>query len=148
MKAIFILIPVLFLIIFPAMFAMVTKLLSIIGGWGRLASFYGSGKEYKGPFMEMQSARMGIVRYNSILKVGTDTSSLFLRVMVLFRVGHPDLAVPLHEVHGQERSGFFGRRLRLTFVKAPGVSMTITKKLGDLVEQLSGGSWRYERLKQ
>ena len=97
-----------FLIVFPAMWSGVCFLLALIGGWRSMARRY----RYQGqsqPPMHYATARLGVVNYRSVMRVGADAAGLHLAVMVLFRVGHPALHVPWSAVGRIEKSkGFFG----------------------------------------
>jgi hypothetical protein len=88
---------------FPAMWCGVCFLLALMGGWRSMASRY----RYQGsrlPALQYTSARLGVVNYRGVLRVGADTGGLYLAVMVLFRVGHPALCVPWSAIGRIEKS--------------------------------------------
>jgi hypothetical protein len=134
-----------FFAVFPLFFAGIIWLLSVMSGWSRLARDYGSDREFRGAFMHMHSARMGLVNYNSILKAGVYQDCLYLRVIFFFRAGHRHLVIPLAEISGRETKGFLGSEVALSFARVPDMRMRITGRLAEGIERQSGGAWTYAR---
>ncbi len=129
-----------FLAVFPLFFAGIVWLLSVMSGWRRLAEEYGSDGEFRRAFMHMQSARMGFVNYNSVLKAGVYRDCLYLRVVFFFRPGHGPLVIPLADISGREGGSFFGSGVSLSFRQAPEIRMRITVRLAEGMERQSGGA--------
>jgi hypothetical protein len=94
-----------------------------MSGWRRLAEEYGSDGEFRRAFMHMQSARMGFVNYNSVLKAGVYRDCLYLRVVFFFRPGHGPLVIPLADISGREGGSFFGSGVSLSFRQAPEIRL-------------------------
>lgn len=87
-------------------------LLALLSGWRALARRYRVAGEAN---LAMQNtsgmfvmAWLGMVSYENVLHVGASPGGLELRVMGLFRAGHPPLRIPWVEVRVQdERAGLF-----------------------------------------
>jgi hypothetical protein len=88
-------------------------LLALVGGWRGLARRYRVHGEAK-PTTQSTSAMLGVVSYNGVLQVGASDTGLELRVMSLFRAGHPPLRIPWTDVRDEgEQSGLFGTQTKL-----------------------------------
>ena len=81
----------LFPVFFAAMWIAVSSLLSRMGGWNSLGEYYRSAGAFSGKKWHMQSLRVGMVNYGSCVTLGADLSRLFMSVMFIFRIGHPNL---------------------------------------------------------
>ena len=83
-----------FIGIFGAFWCFIAKVLSLLA-WGRLAGEY-LAPDPAGLSVQFRIARakLGIVSYNGVIKAGPSPLGLALRVVGLFRVGHPPLLVP------------------------------------------------------
>lgn len=77
------------------MWVAIGSLLSRIGGWNSLGEYYRSAKDFSGKKWRMQSIGVGGVNYGSGVTLGADFSRLFMAVMFIFRIGHPNLEIPL-----------------------------------------------------
>lgn len=90
-----------FLIIFPAFWCFIVWLLSRIGGWHRLAQRYPASRLSDLAISRRHrglTGMVGVVRYRNILALDLTTDGFFLGVMPLFRIGHPRLFIPWHEI--------------------------------------------------
>lgn len=96
-----------FPLVFGLFFSGVTFLVSLLGGWGRLAGRY---RAPPGGMASVQtcSGFMGVARYSGVLRVGVAPEGLHLSVMVLFRAGHPPLVIPWQDIHDVEATSFLG----------------------------------------
>ena len=130
--------PANFLFFFLLIWILVTYLLSILGGWARLAEDYRSDSDIDGSVWRFQSGtfRFG-VRYNGVLTIGSSPSGLHLRVLFLFRMGHPPLFIPWSDVKkAGEASRWRGQRLLLA--AADPLTLTIGQGLVEKIEQARG----------
>jgi hypothetical protein len=69
-------------------------LLGTLAGWGGLAARYRTNEPAPFGADAMLSGRMGLVSYRGVLEIGFAEDGLDLRVMFLFRAGHPPLRIP------------------------------------------------------
>lgn len=106
---ILILIIVGFPVIFGTFWAAVCLLLSVLGGWRRLASHYRTDQRSAAPALRPYWLMMGPVSYRGITTLQPTPEGLWISVMILFRLGHQPLLIPWHEVRGVHtgRSGLF-----------------------------------------
>lgn len=121
----------LFPFFFVGMWVFVCFLLSLFGGWSRLAEAYRARAEFRGKKRYLQSGRLGLTNYNSVLTVGANEEGLYLAVMPLFRVGHPSLFIPWYDITTTEHQGWMFAYLDFTFTKAPSVKLRLLRKVGE-----------------
>jgi hypothetical protein len=88
----------LFPFFFVGMWCFVSLVLSHTGGWHRLAEKFRAFRPAAGRRYWMQSARMGLVNYNSILTIHVSDEGLHLAVWWMFRLSHPALMIPWSEI--------------------------------------------------
>jgi hypothetical protein len=94
--------------IFPAYFValwlLVSAVISLIGGWTKLAGAFRLGEPFVGQQWKGQSGQMRwIAGYGNCLTVGCNTEGLYLATMPLFRFRHPPLLVPWSEISISQR---------------------------------------------
>jgi len=95
-----------FLVIFPVFWCFVVWLISLIGGWRRLAQVYQTSETPGGRGLFAHFVLVGIASYRNTVTVRITPAGLHLAVMPLFRVGHPPLLIPWHALRGGEPTSF------------------------------------------
>ena len=93
---------------FLALWSGIVMLMSLMGGWHRLAKSYAVAEIPAGG-QSWMSGMIGIARYNRTLTVATDANGLYLNVRRIFRIGHPPLFIPWKDIRNPERSSFLAR---------------------------------------
>ena len=84
-----------FLVVFPLMWCLVTGLLSVMGGWQRLAQTFAAGnRPVTGQARHGLNGMVGWVSYRFVLTVHVAPDGFYLSVMPLFRFAHPPLFIP------------------------------------------------------
>ncbi len=129
--ALVLLVLILFPIIFVAIWCGVVALLSVVGGWSRLASVYRAEGEYTGPIWHFQTVRMGMTRYRGVLTAGATPEGLYLAVMPLFRVAHPPLWIPWNDVEIIEQAGLLGLSRAFRFAQKPEIVLFMLPNLSE-----------------
>jgi hypothetical protein len=137
--------PEFFPIFFLGMWVAICLLISRFGGWARLSESYTDRSRFSGEKNHFQSFSMGLASYGSCATIGVNRSHLFLGVMWIFRIGSPNLFIPYADIVGREVKRFFFGRVHLTFNKAPGVTLKLSRRQADRIELASGGAWNYDR---
>lgn len=95
-------------LVFVGFWMGVCWLIALVGGWHGLARRYRVHGEL-GATTQNTSGMLGLVSYNGVLQVGASKDGLDLRMMVLFRAGHPPLRIPWADIRVEdERSGWLG----------------------------------------
>jgi hypothetical protein len=95
-------------LVFVGFWMGVCWLLALAGGWHGLASRYRVNGDAT-PKMQSISGAIGPVSYNYVLQVGASKAGLELRVMALFRAGHPPLRIPWADIRVEdEHAGLLG----------------------------------------
>jgi hypothetical protein len=120
-----------FPIFFVLLWIIITAFTSWLGGWARLAGYYAALSPFSGQKRTMQSGYLNWARYRGVLTLGANESGLYLAVMVLFRVGHPPLLIPWHDITVTVKKGILGTYMVLTFAKVPGMKLRIRRGVGD-----------------
>lgn len=130
--------PAPFFIFFLGLWLAVTYLLSILGGWSKLAQEYKADTDFDGVKWRFQTALMRFrTRYRNCLTVGANSYGLYLSMMFLFRFGHPALFVPWSDIRKTEPSGW-NRGQRLFFTKVPSVPIRMRTSLIEKIESERG----------
>ena len=84
---------------FTAMWVGVTLLMSLIGGWGRVAKHYpAAAKPEGGRELRYVTGMFGMARYKHVLTVITTDEGLYIENRFVFRPGHPPLFIPFSAV--------------------------------------------------
>lgn len=101
---------------------------------------------FLGQTSSLQSARMRWgTNYGSCLTVGADAAGLYLAVMLIFRVGHPSLLFPWHEVSVRRRwKVVFFRYVELTLGREEQIPFRISGRLADRIQAAAGANWPVE----
>lgn len=125
----------------PAMFAVsmfplgvaglwcgVCWLLSVMGGWSRLAERFPARGEPTGQSYRIQSARFGWVNYSGCLTIHASHDGVRIAVWPLFRIGHPPLFIPRREMTDvRERKVLWLELVRFTVDARPPVTIELAK---------------------
>ena len=123
-----------FLVIFPAFWCAVVKLISVAGGWSRLATRYPASEPALDHRWPMQSGRFGgLGNYRNVLTVGVGPEGLFLDVMALFRVGHAPLLVPWEDVEVLPDESLFFLSVTPVRIGADGTTLRLYGDVGKAV---------------
>lgn len=106
----FVILPLAFLIVFPLVWLMVVWLIGAFG-WRGLAHHYRTtqmpaGKRWIGQYGFVNGAR-----YGNALNITTNDAGLYIEPMALFRVNHPPLFIPWHDLHNPQPLVFRHREL-------------------------------------
>jgi hypothetical protein len=90
--------------------------LSVIGGWRRLARQFRAPKNFKnGQLFRWQNAQVGGVNFNNSLNVRVANEGLHLSLPILFSFMHPPLLIPWTEIKAaRQRKLLFRSALLLT----------------------------------
>ena len=74
--------------------------------------------------------------YGGCLTVGVNKRGLYLAVWFLFRLGHPPLVIPWHDIAMTERKKFFIQQVVYRFAHCPDIPFIISKRLADKIAQV------------
>lgn len=128
---------------FPLFWCGIVVLISFLGGWRKLADFYGSDED---PVRETRRLRSLSIRgsgrlpsnYNKVVTLGVSQSALFISVMFIFRPGHSPLSIPFSDISIEKNKGLFGRFAFLSAAKAPDITLMMSMKDIDWIESVFG----------
>lgn len=83
-----------FVLFFALIWSFVCLLISLIGGWSRLAKHYRATITLPGTDRTGVWGMVGWASYRGTLVVRTSAQGLYLSVNPLFQIGHPPLFIP------------------------------------------------------
>ncbi|MDB6129401.1 MAG: hypothetical protein JWM04_508 [Verrucomicrobiales bacterium] len=119
-------VPILLAALFPIYFAglwvSVSFFLGRMGGWDALSKKYGVSIEPSGQKFTAQSAKIGIVNYNSCLTIHTTPEGFSLAMIFLFRIGHPPIFIPWREIHNARKKRRLWREWVVCEVEDPPIA--------------------------
>src|SRR4030042_3807124 len=115
---------------FFCLWALIIKMVSLAGGWTKLAAYYQSDKQFPAKIYRCQYGRMKAgVQYKSSLDVGMDASGLYLRQFIFFRLFHKPLFIPWGHINPKRIENRLFKGARLEFPRVPGVYLDIVTSL-------------------
>ena len=115
------------------MWCFVSYLLSVFSGWNGAASIYRNESEEPEETFSFQSARINIVDYNGCLIFGRNERGLFIKAMLIFRLGNPTLFIPWEEVQVEDSSIAFIKRKTITFRRYGEMKVVISNRLAEKI---------------
>jgi hypothetical protein len=134
--------PQIFFVFFVSVWLLVGLFLAQMSGWAQLARYYRPETVFEGERRRFRSSKMRwLTHYHNCLTAGADTKGLHLAVLFLFRVGHPPLFVPWHDVMVRQGKKLFWPWTEFTFNQAPSVWVRFYGRLGDQICRAAGPAW-------
>jgi hypothetical protein len=137
-------------LIFPLFFVafgcMVPLLICRLSGWATLARRFRATIPFTGQTLSWKSARMRWgAGYNNCLTIGADPAGLSLSMAFLFRLGHPPLFLPWHEVSIRRRFKLlFGKFVEFRLGGEEQIPFAIDAKLAERLQSAAGINWPAE----
>jgi hypothetical protein len=135
--------PEFFLVAFVGLWIGISFIVSRIGGWATLATFYRLSGSLNGECWQFQSGglrwKMG---YKNCLTVGVNPARLYLSVFFLFRFGHPNLFIPWAEISATlSKRDFLSIYTEFKFRQAPMIPFRVNERLAQRIIESAGSSW-------
>lgn len=124
---------------FLALWATVLLLLSLTAGWPGLAKAYPAFGTADGPLIRCRRARIGLTSYSGCLNLNAGSTHLHMVPMLIFRIWHPRVSVPWHEVSATTRKGWFSEVVELHFEKVPRRRIQLDGRSGKALADASMG---------
>ncbi len=97
----------LFPLAFVALWCFVVVLLSLVGGWRRLALTYATDQPPRGTAFRWQSGTIGFVQYRNCLNIYVANEGLYFSAVWLFRLGHKTLLIPWSAINDVQQQNIF-----------------------------------------
>ena len=121
-----------FAIVFSGIWAAVCFVMAAAGGWRALARRYPATRPPGGTLHRMVRGAVGAVEYNGSLNLSLGADGLYLSVIRLLKLGHPDLLIPWEAVTAREdRKLFRFESTRLTIGQPPIARISLPKRIAD-----------------
>jgi hypothetical protein len=138
--------PILVLAIFGFTFfwCLISFVLSRVSGWATLAAAYPAAPvSTPSTRFAWQSAFMnGNAKYSGAMTVVADAQRGHFAMFPLLRIGHEAFSVPWDDIRVERRQLLLTERAALTFARAPGVTMLVSRSLVERLGHASGGHVR------
>ena len=121
------------LLAFAAFWCFVVALCSWLTGWASLARRFRAQSE---PYGDVRTAGPWLLtiymrfwtHYSGVVKMTAAADALYLRIMFMFRPGHPPLRIPWSEIAFSRTRYFFCRYVVLTLGKEEKVPLRISER--------------------
>ena len=136
--------PVNFGIFFVAMWFIVSITFSRVTGWSRLAEKYRATSKSESKLMRAVQVYWGsILLAGNIYTLGSSSKGMFLGVLFPFRLGHPPLLIPWHEIKAKRVNRLFMPRIQLSFGNGLSRPFEINENVAEKIKAGSNGQFIY-----
>ena len=136
--------PIYFGIFFIVMWFLVSYTISRITGWARLAEKYRTRSKPETKLMQAVQVYWGsILMAGNIYTLGSTSKGMFLGVLFPFRLGHPPLLIPWHEIKAKKVDRFLMMRIQLSFGNGLSRPFEINGKVAEKIKAGSNGQFNY-----
>jgi hypothetical protein len=136
---------VFFAIVFPVFWCCICYLLSVTGGWWRLARRFRAKTPVAGTTWWFRYAEMHYYAgcfYRHCLNVTANADGIGLSLPFLFRPGHPPLFIPWSEILvSRTRRFIFLNRVHFAFPEEPSVWLELSPRLASKIQVAIGQDW-------
>lgn len=123
-----------FPILFVSIWFVVSFMWGILSGWMKISRIYKKPKnlKFKGKWLVSNSFKSGLLfmsGYHRIVMFGVSDEGLFIKMMFLFRIGHPPLFIPWNKITAKRKDAFLGlKKTLLIFEGFDGTPVEISEK--------------------
>ncbi|WP_298960068.1 hypothetical protein [uncultured Roseibium sp.] len=94
-----------FFICFGLLWSVIVFLIGRLGGWSRLSRLYPGNQPPPGQSWRWVSASFGLfASYRKCLDITLSNAGLYLRPVIIFRIGHSPILIPWHAIVRARRS--------------------------------------------
>ena len=138
------LIPFLGIVLFPVIWIAVVWIIGTFSGWRRLAHVCPGQVDIPAEKMiSFQNLGFGrFTSYNNCVSFGVSDQGLYIRVMVLFRIGHPPIFIPWDNLVFEEcKLWKMIPAVRINVVTAPDRVLYIRPALAEKLAAIAGDHW-------
>jgi len=136
--------PIYFGILGVVMWCFVLITISRITGWSRLAEKYQTRAKPESNVMRAVKARWGSVMISgNIYTIACTNEGMYLGVLFPFRLGHPPLLIPWHDIKTSRISGLLLPRIQLEFANGMSRPFQIYENTAKRIKECSNGKFSY-----
>ena len=127
---------------FVILWLVVSIFIPYLSGWAELARYYRSQIKFDGARWRGCTCHMRwLGRYEKCVTIGANTKGIHFSVFFPFRIGHPPLFVPWHDVSVREGKTLAWKWTEFRFSQPAGVWMRFYGGLPDEIRRVAGTSW-------
>jgi hypothetical protein len=114
-------------------------LLPFLSGWYFLARRYRSDRQAPKKLWRFCNGSLRFLNHGSSLTLGADSQGFHIAMFPLFRIGHPPLFIPWHDV--KAKSYRFLPMVKFRFAKIPSVNLILWKSTAAKLSAASEGNF-------
>jgi len=123
-----VIVPILLLLFFAGLWILISKIISVMSGWTKLAERYYSEQTFAGRYYRFQSAKLNKVYFRNSLEMGMNEMGLYLIPLIFFRLFHKPLFIPWAEIETETLKTYWIKIYRLRFRSCPNITLDVYKK--------------------
>ncbi len=135
---------VLFPLLFVSLWVIVLLVVSRMSGWNSLAERFRYDSWFDGEVWKWQSGRMRWCNYNGCMKLGANSTGLYLGLIPPFRFFSPTLLVPWEEVSVSRGQMLLFSYVQLALGRELKVPLKIRPRLAEKLRAAAGLRWPVE----
>lgn len=136
--------PALYGLFIATMWVLVLLTISRLSGWSRLAERYSTSAAPESCVMRMVRAQWGsIMITGNIYTMACNNDGLYLGVLFPFRLGHPPLLIPWHDIKAEKINSILTPRIQLQFGGGLSRPFEIYERTADKLKSCSNGKFNY-----
>jgi hypothetical protein len=128
----------------PLIWCAVVGMIGFLSGWQRLAKVYPLSEPIeKEKTVGMQSLNLSMFsRYNNCITFGVSDKGMSIRVMSIFRIGHPPMFIPWEDMLAEDIKVYkFIPMVRLILLKDPKRKVLLREGHAKRLAKLAGEYW-------
>lgn len=125
-------------VLFLALWLLIGRVLSVIGGWRELALSYAGTAPPEGRSFSFRSATLGLVNYNRCLRFVAAPTGLFIAAQFPFSYAHQPLFIPWEDVSASSHRGWIFGYVDLRFSKQPRVQVRLLRGFAEKLAATEG----------
>ena len=141
-----ILVPLAFLIVFPLFWSAIVIFISVIAGWGTLATAYPFTAVWDEPLGKWgwQTLSMRWANYSAVVQLAAYQEGLLFDVYWMFRPGHRPFLVPWEELSVTNKQVLWQKIVRIRCERAPHIWVDMPERTAAKIAEVVGKRWPTE----
>ncbi|MCP5537419.1 MAG: hypothetical protein H7A51_14450 [Akkermansiaceae bacterium] len=124
---------------FIGFWCFVCWMISVLGGWGRMAARFPRTLAPTGQRFDMQSGSVGLANYNNCLTIHVSGAGIDFAVWPIFRMGHKPVFIPWQELnHPRVKQFLWYKYVRIDVGSPKLATITVSEKVFSAFQNISG----------
>jgi len=72
--------------------------------------------------------------------IGVNVDGLYIAQPFIFRIGHPQIFIPWHDINVVEDNDSY-KRIEIHFKNVPDITFEVSRRFGHIIAEAAGPSW-------